>query len=40
MQRRWWSWIGAVMTMALSLRFVLTRLRPVVLRPTADATGE
>ena len=40
MQRRWWSWIGAVMTMVLSLRFVLTRLRPVVLRPTADATGE
>ncbi|NBU64197.1 MAG: hypothetical protein EBS29_06845 [Chloroflexia bacterium] len=40
MQRRWWSWVGAVMTMALSLRFVLTRLRPVVLRPTADATGE
>ncbi len=40
MQRRWWSWLGAIMTMALSLRFVLTRLRPVVLRPTADATHE
>lgn len=40
MQRRWWSWLAAIMTMALSVRFVLTRVRPVVLRPTADATNE
>lgn len=40
MQRRWWSWLGAIMTMVLSVRFVLTRLRPVVLRPTSDATHE
>lgn len=40
MQRRWWSWLGAIMTMVLSVRFVLTRVRPIVLRPTADATHE
>ncbi len=38
--RRWWSWLGAIMTMVLTVRFVLTRLRPVVLRPTSDATHE
>lgn len=40
MMRRWWSWLGAIMTMVLTVRFVLTRLRPVVLRPTSDATHE
>lgn len=40
MQRRWWSWLGAIATMILSIRYVLTNVRPVVLHPTADATAE
>jgi len=40
MQRRWWSWLGAIATMVLSIRYVLTNVRPILLHPTADATAE
>jgi hypothetical protein len=40
MLRRWWSIVGAIATMVLSIRYVLTRVRPVVLRPTEDSTSE
>ena len=40
MLRRWWSVLGAIATMVLSIRYVLTRVRPVVLRPTDDYTAE
>lgn len=40
MLRRWWSIVGAIATMVLSIRYVLTRVRPVVLRPTGDSTPE
>lgn len=40
MIRQWWRWLGAVMTTLLTLRYIVTRVRPVVLKPTLDATEE
>jgi UDP-2,3-diacylglucosamine pyrophosphatase LpxH len=40
MIRRWWSWFGALMTALLTLRYLLSRVRPVVLNPTEHHTDE
>jgi UDP-2,3-diacylglucosamine pyrophosphatase LpxH len=40
MRRTWWRWLGAIATMVLSIRYVLTNVRPIILRPTADSTPE
>ena len=40
MIRRWWSWFGALMTALLTIRYLLSRVRPVVLNPTEHHTDE
>jgi UDP-2,3-diacylglucosamine pyrophosphatase LpxH len=40
MIRQWWRWIGALMTTFLTLRYIVTRVRPVVLKPTEHTTEE
>ncbi len=40
MIRKWWSWVGALMTTFLTLRYLLSRVRPVILKPTEHHTDE
>lgn len=40
MIRQWWRWLGAVMTTFLTLRYLVSRVKPVVLKPTEHITEE
>jgi UDP-2,3-diacylglucosamine pyrophosphatase LpxH len=40
MIRKWWSWLGALLTTLLTLRYLLSRVRPVILKPTEHHTSE